>query len=245
MDSETGSLRGASSAGGVGTARPVNQQAGGGSSPTPALHEIVVKPVPISIARRSIEAHHYLHSLPAGTRVAFGVLLGTRLLGALTLGVGPKQAHSLVEGATPDDCLTLTRLWLSDLLPPNSESRVLGVVLRALHRHTNLKFLISYADPAQGHVGTIYQATGWVYTGLSEPMPLYDLGDGIARHSRSLSHAFGTHSLTHFKRHGISVKLVHRAAKHRYIYFLDPSWRERLTVEELPYPKKGGLNESS
>ncbi|MEE9249125.1 MAG: DNA methyltransferase [Dehalococcoidia bacterium] len=204
-----------------------------------------MKPVPISIARRIIEAHHYLHSLPAGTRVAFGVLLGTRLLGALTLGVGPKQAHSLVEGATPDDCLTLTRLWLSDLLPPNSESRVLGVVLRALHRHTNLKFLISYADPAQGHVGTIYQATGWVYTGLSEPMPLYDLGDGIARHSRSLSHAFGTHSLTHFKRHGISVKLVHRAAKHRYIYFLDPSWRERLTVEELPYPKKGGLNESS
>ena len=244
MGSETESFRGALSAGGVREARPVIQQARGGSSPTPALHEIVVKPIPIFAARAIIEKQHYLHSLPAGTRLAFGVFLGARLLGALTLGVGPKKAHSLVEGACPDDCLTLTRLWLSDLLPSNSESRILGVVLRALRRHINLRFLLSYADPTQGHVGTIYQATGWIYTGFSEPMPLYDLGDGVARHSRSLSHAFGTHSLAHFRAHGISVKLIHTAAKHRYVYFLDLSWRERLRVEECPYPKKGKVDES-
>ena len=245
MNGEMQILRGASSAGGVRAARPVIQQAGGGSSPTSALHEIVVKPIPVSVARRIIEAHHYLHSLPAGTRLAFGVFLGPRLLGALILGVGPKQAHSLVEGAAPDDCMTLTRFWLSNLLPSNSESRVLGVVLRALRRHTNLKFLLSYADPTQGHLGTVYMASGWVYSGLSEPMPLYDLGDGKPRHSRSLSHAFGTHSLTHFKAHGIFIKLVHLPAKHRYVYFLDPSWRERLRVEELPYPKKGKANGSN
>ena len=50
------------------------------------------------------------------------------------------------------------------------------MVMRSLKRHTGLKFLVSYADPAQGHLGTIYQATGWVYTGLSEAMPMYDIG---------------------------------------------------------------------
>jgi hypothetical protein len=196
------------SAGGVAAARPAFQQAGGGATPTPALHSLEVRPIPILAVRRLVERYHYLHSLPGGTRLAFGVFLSSRLLGTLTLGVGPLNAYSLVEGATPDNCLTLTRLWLSDLLPRNSESRFLGVVLRALKRHTNLKFLVTYADPAQGHLGIIYQATGWLYTGLSEAMPLYEVGDGKLRHSRSLSHAYGTHSVQHFAKHGIAVKLV-------------------------------------
>lgn len=216
------------------------QGTGPGASPRAALHTLQVRPVPFPVARDLLVCNHYLHSMPGGTQLAFGVFVGSSLLGALTLGVGPKNAHRLVEGATADDCLTLSRLWLSDDLPPNSESRLLGIVLRALRRHTQVKFLVSYADPSAGHLGIIYQATGWVYTGLSEAMPLYDLGDGKARHSRSLSHAFGTHSLLHFERHGVAVRLVPQAAKHRYVYFLDPSWRLRLLTPVLTYPKNGG-----
>jgi hypothetical protein len=159
-------------------------------------------------------------------------------LGALTLGAGPANAYSLVDGVTPGHCLTLSRLWLSDELPHNSESRFIGIVTRALKRNTSLSFLVSYADPAQGHLGTIYQATGWVYTGLSQATPLYDIGDGRHYHSRSLSHSFGSHGLVHFQRHGIDVKLVPQAGKYRYVHFLDPSWRARLRVPELPYPKR-------
>jgi hypothetical protein len=190
------------------------------------------------MTKRLIIEHHYLHSLSGGTCLAFGVFLGNRLQGALTLGVGPTLAYSLVADAAPADCLTLTRLWLSDQLPANSESRVLGIVLRSLRQHTTVKFLVTYADPAQGHIGIIYQATAWLYTGLSEAMPLYDLGDGKLRHSRSLSHAYGTHSVQHFARHGIAVKLTPQSAKHRYVYFLDPTWQQRLMVPGLPYPKK-------
>jgi len=158
-------------------------------------------------------------------------------MGALTIGCGPSQAYRLVERATRGDCGVLTRLWLSDELLKNSESRIIGIVLRALRANTSLKFLVSYADPSQGHLGVIYQATNWIYTGLSEPTPLYDIGDGVARHSRSLSHAYGSHSVRHFARHGVDVKLVPQARKHRYVYFLDPSWRSRLNVPELRYPK--------
>ena len=177
--------------------------------------------------------------------MTFGVFLGQRLLGAIALGVGPFNAHRLVDGAAPADCLTLSRLWLSEELPKNSESRVLGVVLRSLRKHTDLKFLLSYADPAQGHLGTIYQATGWIYTGRSQAMPLYDLGDGRVRHSRSLAHGFGTHSVRHFKDMGVPIEVIPQSPKHRYLYFLDATLRTKPKAPALPYPKREALDANS
>ena len=231
------------SAGSVVAARPGHHQTSGGASPTSALQQLRVKPAPFRIAKALLVENHYLHSMPGGTRLAFGVFVERHLLGALTLGCGPANAYRLVDAATADDCVTLTRLWLSDELPPNSESRVIGVVLRSLRRHTAIKFLLSYADPTQGHVGTIYKASGWTYTGLSASMPLYSLGGGKPRHSRSLSHAFGTHSTEYFKANGVPIKAVPQSSKHRYVYFLDRSWQSKLQVPTLPYPKKESSNE--
>ena len=226
------------SAAGVTVSTAPFQWAGAGSSPSAALRSLEVKPIPATVAKRLLKREHYLHSYPGGTFLSFGVFAGAELAGAVTFGVGPSLAHRLVDGATRHDCASLTRLWLSDGLPANSESRVLGVVLRSLRRHTNLRFLVTYADPAAGHHGTIYQATGWLYTGLSEATPLYDLGDGKTRHSRSVGQVFGTHSIRRLGRHGLSVKLVPQVAKHRYLYFLGPKWRSRLSRPVLPYPKR-------
>ena len=212
--------------------------AGPGSTSRAALHAVRVQPVSIGVAKGLLESKHYLHSLPGGTCLAFGVFLGYHLLGALTLGVGPYNAPSLVAGAATGDCLTLSRLWLADDLPHNGESRVIGIALRSLRRHTDVKFVLSYADSSQGHLGTIYQATGWLYTGLSEPTPLYDLGDGHLRHCRSVATFFGTRSVQHLSQHGLPLKLVPQVAKHRYVFFLDPSWLPRLKVRVLPYPKR-------
>ncbi len=216
-----------------------NQPKDGVSIPTSPLQHLRIMPISFRDAKTLLVKHHYLHSLPGGTNLAFGVFREIRLLGAMTFGSGPFNAHALVNRSQPDDCLTLSRLWLSDELPVNSESRSLGVALRAIRKHTSIKFLVSYADPSQGHLGTIYQATGWLYTGLSEAMPLLDLGDGVARHSRSLSHAYGTHSRKYFQDSGVNIKIVPQAAKHRYIYFFDQSLKKLLKPPILPYPKKG------
>lgn len=228
--------------GSVVAARSACRQAGGGAIPTSTLHDLQIFPIPTRTAKTMIVRDHYLHSFPGGTQLAFGVSHGNRLKGALTIGCGPSQAYRLVDGASRDDCAVLTRLWLDDELPANSESRVIGVVLRALRRSTLLKFLISYADPTQGHVGTIYQATGWLYTGPSQATPLYDIGDGIPRHSRSLSHTYGSHSIKHFGNHGVNLKVVPQSSKHRYIFLLDSSLRHRLRVPVLPYPKRRGIS---
>jgi hypothetical protein len=59
-----------------------------------------------------------------------------------------------------------------------------------------------------------------------------------------VAHAFGTHSLEYFARQGMQVKLVSQLPKYRYLYFLDPRWRQRLKVPVLPYPKKGEPDEN-
>ncbi len=209
-----------------------------GSIPSPALQSIRVQPIPFVAAKKILVKHHYLHSLPGGTKLAFGAFVKGKLLGAITFGVGPYNAFALVDGAYPQDCLTLTRLWLSEILPSNSESRVIAVSLRYLKRYTSIKFVITYADPTQGHVGTIYQAIGWLYTGLSEATPKFDIGDGVARHSRSLAHTFGSHSLKYLSERGLKVKVLPQIPKYRYIYFLDQNYRNRLKTPALPYPKK-------
>jgi hypothetical protein len=200
-----------------------------------ATYNIVVRPISKSTAKELLIREHYLHSLPGGTKLAFG----ERLLGAVTLGVGPFLGYGLVEGARPEDCITLTRLWLADKLPKNSESSVLGIVLKALRRNTDLKFVLSYTDPAAGHIGTIYQATNWIYTGLSSATPLYGI-DGRVHHSRSFAASFGTHSIRYFASLGIQIKTIPQSPKHRYVYFLDPTWRNRLKVPVHPYPQKRG-----
>jgi hypothetical protein len=215
---------------------------GPGASPRTALHQLRVMAIPNSVAKQVMRRHHYLHSIPGGTSLAFGVFKGGKLVGVVTLGVGSVNGYRLFDGADRGDCLTLTRLWLADELPSNSESRVLGIIRRSLRRHTDVKFLVTYADPSHGHVGTIYQAAGWLYTGLSQQTPLYDVGDGRARHSRSFSQEYGTRSARHFALEGVEVRQLPVSPKHRYVLFLDQGWADRLRIPVLPYPKMKGAS---
>ena len=225
------------SAGSVAVARPDNHRAGGGSRPTSALQQLHVNLIPHRIAK-VVLLHHYLGSLPGATKLSFGVFLTGRLEGAVTLGSGPMNGHKIVRNATVDDYLCLTRLWLSDRLPRNSESKVLGIVARLLRKHTQVKFLVSYADPTQGHRGIVYQAAGWTYVGLSYAMALYSIDGAKPEHSRSLSHRIGSHSISYLTSRGLNVRAIRQQPKHKYVLFIDRSWNDRLTVPGQPYPRE-------
>lgn len=215
----------------------------GGASPTTPLQvtprDLELRMIPPAVAANLFVCWHYLHSAPAGVKLTLGVFVGERLAGAVALNAGPINAHRLVDGAQREDGMCLARLWLSDDLPPNSESRILGLLVRFLRKNTSVRFLVSYADPAAGHVGTVYQAAGWLYTGLANAMPLMDIGAG-PRHTRSISSVHGTHSTVFFRQHGLSVRVVPTVGKHRYLIFVDPTWRDRLRIPVISYPKKGG-----
>ena len=121
-------------AGGVSGARPDFHRAGSGSNPTSEL-PLIVWPIPVSVAKKFFKRHHYLHSFPCNTQLAFGVFIGSSLLGALTRGAGSANAHRLMSGARHDDCSTLSRFWLSDAFPKNVGSRVIGIAFGPLKSH--------------------------------------------------------------------------------------------------------------
>ena len=234
------------SAGGVTAARPDIHREGGGATPTSALHtfndivsprQIVLKPIPPTVARKLCERHHYIGSYPGGSCINFGVFVHDGLMGVAVLGVGPVNVYRLFRGAHRDEVLCLTRLWLDDRLGRNSESRVLSIIVRLMRKHQSIvKAFVAYSDPSVGHTGAIYRAAGFPYVGESGAMPMYRMPDGKVHHSRSLSHMFGTHSLKHFISHGIEVEVVPATPKYTYIALVDPTWLERLNFPVLPYP---------
>jgi hypothetical protein len=175
--------------------------------------------------------------MPGVVRLCFGVRLGDELVGACVFTAGARHAHRLLAGARPADVATLARFWMADGLPPNNESRVLALILHELRRDGGFRLLVSFADPAAGHVGTIYQASGWTYLGETEPERYFVL-DGQRIHPRSASARFGSNSVAHLRRTGLAVVAHKSPPKHRYAYVLDPSWRWRLRGTPRRYPKR-------
>ncbi len=204
----------------------------------PLPKTLIVRAVHPDVVRPLIAERHYLHSMPAAAWRCFGVYAGTTLTGAVVFTAGARNGHRVLLGAKPQQVATLARLWLADELPKNAESRVIGVVLRALRREGEWKALLSYADPAAGHVGTIYQATGWQYLGQSEAVTYVDLGDGRAVHPRTVYERLGSNAVGHLQRTGVPAHRVRMTGKHRYTYLLDPTWRWRLRDRPRPYPRR-------
>jgi hypothetical protein len=61
--------------------------------------------------------------------------------------------------------LELTRLVINDGLPANTATYFISHSIRLLEKPI---CLVSFADPNNGHQGYIYQASNWIYTGLSQ-----------------------------------------------------------------------------
>lgn len=198
------------------------------------LKRLRVDPVSPSIVRPLMEQHHYLRSMPAAPRRCYGVFLDGGLLGGVVVTSGARNGHRLLRAAAPQDVVTLARLWLCDDLPANSESRVLGIVLRDLRRTTDWKLLLSYADPAAGHVGTIYQATGWIYLGETAGETYVRLADGRLHHPRSVYSRYGSNRIPHLQATGVPARREWVGGKHRYAYVLDPTWTWRLRSIRQP-----------
>lgn len=198
------------------------------------LKRLHVERVVPSVVHPLMVEHHYLHSMPTAPRRCYGVFLDGGLLGGVVFTSGTRHGHRLLAAADPQSVATLARLWLSDDLPANSESRVLGIVLRDLRRTTDWKLLLSYANPAAGHVGTIYQATGWIYLGETAGETYVRLADGRLHHPRSVYSRYGSNRIPHLQATGVPAQREWVGGKHRYAYVLDPAWIWRLRSIQPP-----------
>jgi hypothetical protein len=209
-----------------------------GRPPRSIIRSLIVREVPSGVVSQIITDQHFLHSMPSAPLVCFGVHLDESLVGALVVTAGARHAHRLLAGSHQGTVATVARLWITDQIPKNAESRVLSVVSKELRQSGRFRALVSFADPAAGHVGTIYQAAGWSYLGQSEPSRYVEL-DGEIHHPRSVYSRHRTNSPGRLRAMGIPARAIVVGGKHRYCLVLDRSWAWRLSMTAKPYPRAG------
>lgn len=196
--------------------------------------DIEVKPIDGKAARAFVKHWHYSGAVMQQSQLHFGVFLDARLHGVLQFGpsIDKRKLQGLVQGTHWNGFLELNRLAFDEALPRNSESRALAVCFRLIRKHyPHIKWVVSFADACRCGDGTIYRAAGFDLTAIKKNKTMIRLPDGRIVADKSLN----SHPLKNtgwWKRRG-AVEL--EGFQLRYIYFLDKSYREKLTVPLLPY----------
>lgn len=122
----------------------------------------------------------------------------------------------------PDKCLELRRLCLIDETPKNAESYFVSRTIKWLKKNTDWKFIISYADPEQGHGGVIYRAANFKYEGVTGEGSQLEV-DGEKFHIRTLTmtqRPYGEEINRRYKAGDPDVKIVKTKPKHIFTYKL-------------------------
>lgn len=185
---------------------------------------IIVQPISAKDANRIVQSLHYSGKTVQNSQLHLGVFLDGRCGGAMQFGpsLDKRKIQGLVEGTLWNEFIELNRMAFADWLPRNGESRALGFAFRWMRKqYPQIKWCVSFADGCQCGDGTIYRASGFVLTGVKRNSTIVHRPDGTV----------GSELLGGRHMGGIPVP----GYQLRYIYFLDPSARERLTVPILPF----------
>ena len=176
---------------------------------------------------------HYARRMPP-IEVAFGLYIENTLRGVCTFST-PASRFDL----TPEP-YELNRLVVSRGLPKNTLSKFLSRCLKQFPKQQAI--IVSYADPNNGHNGYIYQATNWIYNGLTSARNRFFIND-VELHERTVFDKFGTTSIKSLKEKGYKVKVEKTKPKHRYFYLIgSKSFKKNIHIERFEYPKGDNVN---
>lgn len=196
----------------------------------PLYSEYTIEPISYHAAMKMVVEHHYLHR-KAPCSQAFGLFRGGQCVGVVTYGT-PSSAplrRGLAGDENTHNILELTRLWVCDSVPKNGESYLIGNTVR----HCRKEIIVSFADTAQDHIGTVYQATNWLYTGLSAKRTNWTVS-GVEKHCQTIADKFTSVELR--EQFGDDFSLQPRSRKHRYIFINAPKIRRKQLLREIRYP---------
>lgn len=217
--------------------------------------EIEIRVIPAKIANPFMKAHHYSGKVVNNSSLHFGAFLDGRLHGALSYGpsLDKSKIRGLVEGTPWDGFLELNRMAFDDYLPRNAESCCIAKTIRLIRKNApQVKWIISFADGCSCGDGTIYRAANFILTGIKPNDALCLLPSGEKIHKMTLQSnpnqprpelggktfyeiTGGRYS---FDKYVEAVGgTIMQGWQLRYIYFIDKSWRQRLTVPEIPFSR--------
>jgi hypothetical protein len=198
--------------------------------------------VSLQDAKPFLKKYHYLSKLQIQKGVKSGMNYGLydldNILAGVCIytGIPVKELMKGMLGVDMNDSQEglweLSRLAIRPDVQENEHnitSWFVARTIRLLRREKNVRLILSYADTTF-HGGTIYQALGFKYYGLTAKKTdfFYRLEDGTyTKHSRG-------------KVKGYEGEWRDRPRKHRYLKVFDDAIR--IQWEEFDYPKQQTVN---
>lgn len=161
---------------------------------------------------------HYARRMPC-IQYAYGLFDNDKLIGVITYGqpASPYLCKGLAGEENKSHVLELNRLViLPEYNGNNLASMLVSKSLKLLPHRT---FVVSYADSGWGHIGYIYQATNFLYTGKTKPRTDKFSESGHARHYKDGE-----------------TRRQYRTAKYRYVYLVGTKRERKQMLKELKYP---------
>lgn len=217
--------------------------------------DIIVKPITAKAANDLVRRVHYSGKVVNNSSLHFGAFLNGRLEGAMSFGspMDKRKTLPLVEDTKWTGMLELNRMAFSDVLPRNSESRAMSVAFRLIKKHyPHIEWILSFSDGTQCGDGTIYRAAGFVLTQIKVNSSLYETPSGVPIARMTWDSATPERRVAIAAQYGLreydSASFLSKTAKMngmsslvgyqlRYIYFLNPEAKKRLTVPIIPFSK--------
>lgn len=197
--------------------------------------KVEVLPIKSEEAAPWILTKHYAKRM-CPISYAFGAYASGVLVGVVTYGT--PVSSSLRVGVCGNDwqgcVLELNRLCCES--EKNLASTLVGRSLAMLPKPS---VVVSFADTAMGHIGYIYQATNFVYTGLSAKRTDWTIKGMEHLHGATVADmSRGHENRAAFMREkfGSDFYLKDRARKHRYVFFVGSAKQKKEMLAALKYP---------
>lgn len=192
-------------------------------------------------AKYAVENWHYSKCLPGAKKVLFiGVWENLKFIGVVIFSPGATSCLGSPYGLNQFQCTELVRIALAK--HESTVSKIVKVALSFLKKRSpGIRLVVSFADPYRNHIGGVYQAGNWIYTGQSSPTKVWEV-DGKIIHPRTL----GASDFKKGKKKQLpkGAKPLIMPGKHRYLMPLDKEIKKQILPLSKPYPKRAGSDTS-
>lgn len=181
---------------------------------------------------------HYSKSVPVPPLVKIGVWEDGKFIGAVIFSRGASSNLLKPYNLEQTEGCELTRIALTKHDTP--VSRIMRVAMVFLKNNSpELRLIVSFADPHQGHHGGVYQAGNWLYAGDTAASKIY-INNGRKLHSRQVSEKGFNIQQGKVRRTAkpSECDVISTPGKHRYLMPLDAAMREQIAPLAKPYPKR-------
>lgn len=178
----------------------------------------------------------------------WGLLMDGVLVSVLSFGMPCFAVNRSFLGKVSRKCsarvLQLCRGATSPWAPRNTPSRIICLALKAIAKKESPALIVAYADPNFHEIGTIYQASNAIYTGMTNPKGQADyIVNGEFLSGWVVRKRYGTRCRAKLRKIDKNVTVLPLEKKLRYVLLAGP-WKFRKEARRLlqpykqPYPKR-------